>query len=101
MPTDLISPFKQFILRHRQGLMMGAAAAIVVVSLGAFALLPPVQRDSGRRHGSGSAGAEQRAARFAHGGSRHPLQLRRSGGARQPGGGFDPLRNSFHRVRER
>jgi len=43
MPTDLISPFKKFIRRHRQGLMMGAAAATVVVSMGAFALLPPVR----------------------------------------------------------
>ena len=43
MPTDFISPFKQFALRHRRGLMMGAAAATLVVSMGAFALLPPVK----------------------------------------------------------
>jgi serine protease Do len=43
MPTETSSPFLKFARRHRRALMMGASAAIVVVSLGAFALLPPVR----------------------------------------------------------
>ena len=43
MPTENTSAFLKFTRRHRHALMMGASAAIVVVSLGAFALLPPVQ----------------------------------------------------------
>ncbi len=43
MPTDNTSPVLKFARRHRHGLMMSAAAALVVVSMGAFALLPPVQ----------------------------------------------------------
>ena len=43
MPTDLTSPFQKFARRHRRGLMMGAAAATMVLSMGAFALLPPVR----------------------------------------------------------
>ncbi len=43
MPTNPLSPFKQFARRHRHGLMMSAAAASVVVSMGAFALMPPVR----------------------------------------------------------
>jgi serine protease Do len=39
MPTN---PFDK-LSRHRRVLMMGASAAIVLVSLGAFALLPPVR----------------------------------------------------------
>jgi serine protease Do len=43
MPIENASPFLKFARRHRRALMMGASAAIVVVSLGAFALLPPVR----------------------------------------------------------
>ena len=43
MPTENTSTFQKFARRHRHALMMGSAAAIVVVSMGAFALLPPVQ----------------------------------------------------------
>ena len=43
MPTNTTSSFLKFARRHRHALMMGSSAAIVVVSLGAFALLPPVQ----------------------------------------------------------
>jgi serine protease Do len=43
MPTETPSAFLKFARRHRRALMMGASAAIVVVSLGAFALLPPVR----------------------------------------------------------
>ena len=44
MPTENNnSPVLKFARRHRHALMMGASAAIVMVSLGAFALLPPVQ----------------------------------------------------------
>jgi serine protease Do len=42
MPTES-NPIQKFVRRHQHGLMMGASAAIVLVSLGAFALLPPVK----------------------------------------------------------
>jgi serine protease Do len=42
MPTENTSPVLKFARRHRHALMMGASAAVVLVSLGAFALLPPV-----------------------------------------------------------
>jgi serine protease Do len=42
MPTETTTTVQKFIRRHRHALMMGSSAAIVVVSLGAFALLPPV-----------------------------------------------------------
>jgi len=43
MSTETTASIQKFIRRHRHALMMGSSAAIVVVSLGAFALLPPVQ----------------------------------------------------------
>ena len=43
MPTDHTSIVLKFARRHRHGLMMGAAAGAVLVSMGAFALLPPVK----------------------------------------------------------
>ena len=43
MPTEQTSAVQKFARRHRHALMMGASAAIVLTSLGAFALLPPVQ----------------------------------------------------------
>ena len=43
MPTENTFSFLTFARRHRRGLMMGTSAALVVVSLGAFGLLPPVR----------------------------------------------------------
>jgi serine protease Do len=43
MPTENTSSFQTFTRRHRRGLMVSASAALVVVSLGAFGLLPPVR----------------------------------------------------------
>jgi serine protease Do len=52
MPTENPSPVLKFARRHRHALMMGASAAIVVVSLGAFALLPPVRAIEVAAHGN-------------------------------------------------
>ena len=46
--TGLISRLPSRSLRQRRLAAMGTAAAIVVVGLGAFALLPPVHADSDR-----------------------------------------------------
>ena len=43
MPTNTTTAIQKFVRRHRHALMMGSSAALVLVSLGAFALLPPVQ----------------------------------------------------------
>ena len=42
-PGPLSPIVLKFARRHRHGLMMGAAAGAVLVSMGAFALLPPVK----------------------------------------------------------
>ena len=80
-------------LRQRRLLAMGTAAAIVVVGLGAFALLPPVRADRRPRANPIQLAANDSAARAraAHAGKQLALQLRRSGRARQPRGGHHHL----------
>ena len=66
--AGLFSRFPKPSPRQRRLAAMGTAAAIVVIGLGAFALLPPVRAisDCGRTHNGCRQRHRNRSARAAH-----------------------------------